>query len=139
MTLIRMGRWFREPSAINAAQTFAYIIVALTGAAAAAGALSPLFLSLTIGPIIITVVGTTMAVGGVIGAFAVTKGLWWLERIALIITGCGWAMLLVPAVFYAFNSHNSSIFLVLALVVTALCDVFKRYRRIDWAYLDPSK
>jgi len=139
MTLINLRRWFREPSAINAAQTVAYIIAAAAGTMAAIGALAPVFVTTTIGPVIVTLVGVTLAVGGTIGALSVARGLWWLERIALIITGCGWAMLLVPAIYYAATTHTSAIWLILALVVTALCDVFKRYRRIDWAYLDPSK
>lgn len=139
MSLINLKRWLREPAAINAAQILAYVIAVIAGSAAAIGAIAPVFLSATIGPIIVTVVGTTIAVGGTIGALSVARGLWWLERVALIITGVGWTMLLPPALFYSFTSHNSSIWLVLALVATAILDVFKRYRRIDWAYLDPAK
>jgi hypothetical protein len=131
--------WLREPSAINAAQVIAYLVAAAAGLLAAIGAMSPAFMTSTIGPVVIATVGVTLVVGGLTGAISVLNGLWWLERVALIITGLGWALLLPPAIFYASTSHNSSIWIVMALVVTALCDVFKRYRRIDWAYLDPSK
>lgn len=132
--------WLREPSAINAAQIIAYAIAAVAGTLAAIGAVAPQFMTSTIGPVVITAVGITLAVGGAIGAIAVVRGMWWLERIALLITGTGWTMLLPPAIFYATTRpQTSAIWLVVALVVTCLCDVFKRYRRIDWAYLDPAK
>jgi hypothetical protein len=132
--------WLREPSAINAAQIIAYLIAAGSGLMAVIGAVLPQFMTSTIGPTVITAVGATLILGGIIGALSVARGLWWLERIALLIVGFGWAMLLPPAIFYAATRpQTSAIWLVVALVVTALCDVFKRYRRIDWAYLDPAK
>jgi hypothetical protein len=54
--------------------------------------------------------------------------------------GLGWVLLLPAALFFALAGRGSSgIWLVVALVITALSDVFKRYRRIDWAYLDPAR
>jgi hypothetical protein len=132
-------RWLREPSAINAAQILQYTVAVFAGTMAAFGVASPVFMTNTIGPKLILAVGIVLAVGGLTGATAVITGMWWLERIALFIVGTGWIMLLPAAVFFAATGSNSAIWLVMVLVVWALCDVFKRYRRIDWAYLDPSK
>jgi hypothetical protein len=131
-------RWLREPSAINAAQILQYTVAVFAGTMAAFGVSSPVFMTNTIGPKLILAVGIVLAVGGLTGATAVITGMWWLERIALFIVGTGWIMLLPAAVFFAATGSNSAIWLVMVLVVWALCDVFKRYRRIDWAYLDPS-
>jgi len=135
----RAVRMISEPRAINTAQIILYAIAAAAGLAAAVGALSPLFTSTTVGPWIIVTVGVILTVGGVAGAVAVVKGLWWVERIALIILGVSWLMLLPAAVFFAFSTHNSSIWLVIALLATAVLSLFIRYRRIDWAYLDPTR
>jgi hypothetical protein len=131
--------WLREPRAINAAQIVQYTIAVFAGAMAVMGVASPLFLTRTVNGPVIASVGCILVVGGALGVFAVAKGLWWVERIALWIVGIGLLMLLVPAVYFAVNGHSPAIWIVLYLVVWALCDVFKRYRRIDWAYLDPAK
>lgn len=131
--------WIREPSAINTAQMLIYIIAAGAGLMAALGVVSPAFMTSTIGPVVIATVGYTLTVAGITGAIAVLRGLWWLECIALMVMGLGWVMLLPPAVYYAFTTHTSAIWLIVALVVTALLSAFIRFRRIDWAYLDPSK
>ena len=128
-----------EPRGINTAQVLLYLIAALAGTAATLGALTPTFTSTTVGPWIIVASGAFLAAGGTIGATAVIAGWWWLECIALIITGVGWAMLLPPALYFAFTTHNSAIWLVIALLGGVLCDAYKRYRRIDWAYLDPTR
>lgn len=128
-----------EPRGINTAQVILYGIAAAAGVAAAIGAMTPLFTSTTVGPWIIIAVGVFLGIGGTTGVVAVVAGMWWLECVALIITGVGWAMLVPPALYFAFTTHNSAIWLVIALLGAVLCDVYKRYRRIDWAYLDPTR
>jgi hypothetical protein len=135
----RIKQWFREPSAINAAQIVQYTIAVFAGFMAAFGVANPQFMSSTLGPKMILAVGSVLVIGGAVGAFSVITGLWWLERIALWIVALGWVMLLPAAIWYSVNGTSSAIWLVLVLVVWALCDVFKRYRRIDWAYLDPAR
>lgn len=139
MSIHQAMKLIREPRAINIAQVIQYAIAAGAGLMAALGVASPQFMAATIGPVVITAVGCTLMLGGVLGAVSVITGLWWLERIALIVVFVGFLMLLPPAVFYAISGRSPAIWLVMALVVWALCDVFKRYRRIDWAYLDPAK
>jgi hypothetical protein len=132
-------RLLGEPFAINAAQVAGYSMAGGAGLLAAIGG-APTFLTGTIGPLLSVGVGSTLVVGGVIGTIAVLAGHWWLERVALLITGLGWALLLPAAVFFALSPRSSGgIWLVVALVVVALCDVFKRYQRISWAYLDPAR
>jgi hypothetical protein len=135
----RAVRMISEPRAINTAQIILYIIAAAAGLAAAVGALNPLFTSATVGPWIIITVGIILALGGITGGYAVIAGLWWVERIALIVLGVSWIMLLPAALFFAFSTHNSAIWLVIALLATAVLSLFIRYRRIDWAYLDPTR
>jgi hypothetical protein len=84
-------------------------------------------------------VGAFLVVGGALGAAAVLSGHWWLERVALMVVGLGWVMVLPAALAFAWSGRSSAVWLVVALVITALSDIFKRFRRIDWAYLDPTK
>jgi hypothetical protein len=109
------------------------------GLLAAVGS-APVFLTGSIGPLLSVLVGGVLVVGGIVGAVAVVAGHWWLERVALLVVGLGWVMLLPAALFFAVAGRGSSgIWLVVALVITALSDVFKRYKRVDWAYLDPTR
>ena len=127
-----------EPAAINAAQVVAYITAGAAGLLAALGGV-PTLLTGTIGPVMSVVVGLFLLAGGIVGAFSVLSGHWWLERVALLITGLGWVLVLPAALAFAVGGKSSAVWLVVALIVTALSDIFKRYRRIDWAYLDPTK
>lgn len=135
MTLQNAYKLIREPAVINAMQIIAYILSAVCGLIAAFGNLP--FLD-SIGPILLTAVGVVLALGSIVGAFAVLTGHWWLERVALLIVGTAWVCTL-PAVFdYAFNeAKTGTIWLIVALMISTISDIFKRYRRIDWAYLDP--
>lgn len=127
-----------EPAAINAAQVVGNAAAAGAGLLAMVGGL-PLILTGTIGPVMSVFVGGILAVGGSLGAAAVLAGAWWLERISLLIVAVGYVSLLPAALTYAMSGRGYSIWLVVALVCVALTDIFKRYRRIDWAYLDPTK
>lgn len=128
-----------EPRGINVAQIILYSIAAIAGFAATVGAISPLFTSTTVGPWVIILSGCFLTAGGITGTVAVIAGMWWLECAALVGCGIGWSVLFPAAVTYAVTTHNSAIWLVVALLVAVLCDAYKRYRRIDWAYLDPTR
>jgi len=136
---LRIFAWIHEPWAINAAQCLQYAVGVFAGVMAVTRTASPQFMTSSLGPTLITVVGAVLVLGCSVGLYAVIRGYWWLERIGLIITGAGFFALLPAAIYYSASGRNTAIWLVLVLVVWALCDVFKRYRRIDWAYLDPSK
>jgi hypothetical protein len=84
-------------------------------------------------------VGSILLVGGTLGALSVVTGAWWLERISLLIVAVGWIALLPAVISRAATGGTSAIWLVVALLAVALADIFKRYRRIDWAYLDPTR
>jgi len=135
----RAVKLISEPRGINVAQIILYGVAAVAGVAAFLGAISPLFTTSTVGPWVIATSGGFLAVGGAIGVPAVVRGLWWLECIALIVTGVGWLILVPAAAYFAVTSHNSAIWLIIGLLVAVLCDAYKRYRRIDWAYLDPTR
>lgn len=130
---------FREPRGINAAQVITNFAAAGAGALAAIGA-GPDFLLGQVGPLLSVIVGTILFIGGIVGGVTVLFGNWWLERVALLITGLGWLLLLPAALSYALSSPRGyGIWLVVALISASLGDIFKRYLRIQWAYLDPRR
>jgi hypothetical protein len=134
------GLMFREPQAITVAQVATNCAAAAAGLLAAIGA-GPQFLTGQVGPVLSVVVGGTLVFGGILGSITVLFGNWWLERVGLLILGLGWAMLL-PACFgtvFSGRPNTAGVWLVIALVFAALGDVYKRYQRIQWAYLDPAK
>jgi hypothetical protein len=135
----RLFSWVHEPWAINAAQIFQFALSILFGFMAAMGAATPQFIANTITRPLIIAVGVLWIIGGALGAYAVARGKWGWERVALWITGLAFFMLLPAAVYYSFTGKSPAIWIVLGLIVWALLDIFKRYRRIDWAYLDPAK
>jgi hypothetical protein len=130
---------FREPAVINAAQIVGNLLAAGCGLMAALGGF-PTIVTGQIGPVLSVGVGSVLLFGGLLGAVTVAIGMWWLERVALLIVGLGWFLLLPATLSFAMAGRSTGgIWLVAALLVAALCDVFKRYRRIDWAYLDPTR
>jgi hypothetical protein len=135
-----LSRWVREPAFINALQILGYAIAATAGLLAAMGGL-PTIVTGQIGPTLAVIVGIILVIGGLTGAWSVITGMWWLERAALWITGVGYVTLLVPTLFFAFTrtTTTSTIWLIVALEVAAIIDNAKRYRRIDWAYLNPAR
>lgn len=128
---------FHEPAWISAAQVITNVAASVAGLLAAVGGV-PVLITGTIGPVLAVGVGSVLFLGGMLGALSVLMGTWWLERVALLIVGLGWALILPAALTVAINS-NSAVWLVVALICAAIGDVFKRYRHIDWAYLDPMK
>ena len=138
MSLI--ARFVREPAFINALQIAGYAIAATAGLLSSLGGL-PNIVTGQIGPILAVSVGAALVAGGFTGSWAVISGAWWLERVALWITGVGYTALLIPTLFFAFQPGRttSTIWLIVALEVAAIIDTMKRYRRIDWAYLNPAK
>ena len=135
----KLFAWVHEPWAINAAQIFQYCAGMFAGFMAVLGTATPQFLAGSLQPWLIATVGCLFILGGAVGTFAVAKGNWGLERISLWIVGVAFFALLPAASYISFTGRSPAVWIVLILVLWALCDVFKRYRRIDWAYLDPAK
>ena len=136
--------WFRrilgrlaEPRAITASQVVQYVVTGAAGVLALSGGL-PNLLNATVGVIAAVVVGSVLISGGIVGAVACLRGAWWAERVALLVCALGWVLCLPAAVTFAFAWHRAR-WLIVLLILLALGDIFKRYRRIDWAYLDPSR
>lgn len=127
-----------QPAALTAAQVGTNIVAAGAGVVAASGGF-PHLLHGTVGPYIAVAIGAVLILGGLVGAAAVLRGLWWLERVALLTVGLGWVLMFPAAITYANDVFRGAPWLVLLLLLIALGDVFKRYRRIDWAYLDPTR
>jgi hypothetical protein len=123
---------------INGAQVATNVAAAAAGLLAALGG-SPTLITGQIGPVLSVAVGGVLLVGGTLGTVTVLIGNWWLERVALLVVGLGWVLLLPASLGFAMSGRSSGVWLVVALIFAALGDVFKRYRRIDWAYLDPAR
>lgn len=130
---------FRDPRFINFVQFVIYTLTAFCGVLAATGSI-PQIVTAQIGPVLSLVVGLFLIISGTLGAFAVFGGHWWLERVGIRISWIGLGLLILVTLFFAFTrSQSSTIWLIFALEVMAIGDAIKRYRRIDWAYLDPAK
>lgn len=129
---------FREPKAINGAQVITNFAAASSGLLAVLGG-APVFLTGTVGPVLSVIVGSILVLGGITGGITVLLGNWWLERVALMITGLGWTLLLPACLTFAMTARGYGIWLVVALIFAALGDIVKRYLRIQWAYLDPRR
>lgn len=136
--MTRVLSYFRDPRFINFVQFIIYALTAFCGVLAATGSL-PQIITAQIGPVLSLVVGLFLIISGSVGAFAVFGGHWWLERIGIRISWIGLGLLILVTLFFAFSRSSSSIWLIVALEVMAIGDAIKRYRRIDWAYLDPTK
>jgi hypothetical protein len=130
----------REPAVINGAQIITNIAAAGAGLLAAVGG-SPTLITGQIGPVLSVAVGGVLVLGGLLGSISVLYGLWWLERVALLVMALGWVLLLPACMGVVFSGRPnvSGVWLVVALIFAALGDSFKRYQRIRWAYLDPAK
>lgn len=130
-------RRLAEPAVITALQVGSYIASGAAGSLVVFGALPYLFAG-AVSPWVAFVVGMILGTGSIIGAISCFKGVWWLERVALLLVGLGW-ILLVPSVVTVNQFPLLVKTFVLLLIVIAVFDIGKRYRRIDWAYLDPTK
>lgn len=125
-----------EPRYITGLQMLTYLLAAAAGTLVIVGAFPYVFHAM-LSPAIAAAVGAILASGGLVGLVSCWRGVWWLERVALLLVGLGW-LLLVPSVVAVHMWWMVKLFILLLLGV-ALIDVGKRYRRIDWAYLDPTK
>ena len=125
-----------EPRWITGLQIVSHALAAAAGVLVVVGAFPFLFYGV-LPPWGAVLVGLVLAVGGSLGVVSCMRGTWWLERVALMLVGLGW-VLLVPSVLAVHLWPLVKAFMLFLLAV-AVIDCAKRYRRIDWAYLDPTK
>ncbi|QOP64919.1 hypothetical protein SEA_BRYNNIE_21 [Arthrobacter phage Brynnie] len=125
-----------EPSMITGLQVLSHFTAAAAGGLVILGAFPYLFRGI-LPPFMAAGVGAVLAIGGLIGVVSCWRGTWWLERVALMLVGLGW-ILLIPSVVEVGVPGVIRLFMLL-LLAGLVFDVAKRYRRIDWAYLDPTK
>ena len=140
MTRIRkITSYFHEPAFINLLQTIGYLVAVGCGFLAAMGGI-PNIITFQLGNFLAVTVGTMLVVGGVTGALAVYMGIWALERIVIWLLSLGYVALLIPTFAYAVTpGRASTLWLIVGLELQAIIAMMSRYRRIDWAYLDPAK
>jgi len=136
----RLSHYFKAPWFINFLQVVGYTLAVGCGLLAALGGL-PNIVTGQIGPVLSVIVGCLLMIGGLTGAWSVWRGLWGLEQVAIWITALGYIALLIPTFAFAVipGRTTSTIWLIVALEVQAILSSAIRYRRIDWAYLDPAK
>lgn len=130
-------RRLAEPAIITALQIATYVMTGSAGGLVMLGALPFLFIH-AVSPITAFIVGAILLLGSILGTISCLKGVWWLERIALLLTGLGW-ILIIPSVLSVDSLNDTAKTFIVMLTAIAIFDNFKRYRRIDWAYLDPTK
>lgn len=130
-------RRLAEPAMITALQVGSYLASGAAGALVVLGALPYIFIG-AVSPWVAFVVGLIQLIGSAIGAVSCYKGVWWLERVALLLVGLGW-ILMVPSVIAVDDLPDLVKTFIILLIAVAIFDIGKRYRRIDWAYLDPTK
>jgi hypothetical protein len=136
----RLTYFIREPWFINLLQVIGYGLGIACGLLAALGGI-PNIVTFQLGPFLAVTVGTVLTLAGILGSYSLVRGYWGLEQVALWGFGIGYVALLIPTFAYAVNPgrSTSTIWLIVALEIQAILATMIRYRRVDWAYLDPAK
>jgi hypothetical protein len=136
----RLTYFIREPWFINLLQVIGYILGVGCGLLAALGGV-PNIVTFQLGTFLAVVVGSVLVLAGILGSYSLVRGYWGLEQVALWAFGIGYVALLIPTVAYAVSPSrsNSTLWLIVALEIQAIIATMIRYRRVDWAYLDPAK
>lgn len=131
-------RWWaglEGPAWVTVGQMMTYVVAAAAGVVAIVA--GPQVLVGQVGWFLVLSLGVVLVTGGVTGFVSCLRGWWWLERVAVGLCALGWSMQL-PSILTA-ELRPGTRWLFVLLIAAMLLDYFKRYRRIDWAYLDPDK
>jgi hypothetical protein len=136
----RLTHFIREPWFINLLQVIGYILGIACGLLSALGGL-PNIVTFQLGSFLAVTVGSVLTIAGLLASYSLIKGYWGLEQAALWAFGVGYVALLIPTVVYAVSParNSATLWLIVALEIQAIIATMIRYRRIDWAYLDPAK
>lgn len=124
-----------EPRLVTFWQMTNYVIVALIGLS--------LLVAPPAGPLRVTELLITLATcvpltaAAVVGFWACSRGVWWVERVAILIIVVGLAAQ-VPLLWNLFATLEWHILLCLS-VADAIVAMLRRHALISWAYLDPTR
>lgn len=131
----RLWTMLQEPRAITALMVLAYGLVLVIGVAALAQ--PPSSITHALGWVTRVWAGCLLA-GGLLGVAAAPKGLWWIERLAIIAALTGTAIYLSTVLQLHFAQAGNRIpqagFISITLVTFIV-----RWTRIRYAALDPTK
>lgn len=132
---MRLWELLHEPRAVTALVMTSYLIVFIVGLSALTS--PPLSIASELGWVT-RLWATSLLAGGAIGLIAAPRGIWWLERTALIATGTGAIIYLATILQLHFIQDGNRIpqagFVALAVIACAT-----RWARIRWSSLDPTK
>ena len=118
-----------EPRVLRILQFFIYVGMTIAGVTFLSQ--PPTLFENIAGPILVHVFGAFIASGSILGAFAVLPGIWWLERVAILLLGTGLAMYIVFVV--TLGSSIIGIVMSIAFLLTFV----QRWTEIKGAQLAP--
>lgn len=133
------ARWFLtipEPREVRFAYLGSYLLWAVAGVSVLIS--PPTSLEGTLGPVLTYVWGAFLALGSVLGASTVLTIYWWVERLAIWLTGTGVAVYAILILSMHLTSSGNRI-PQLCFVLAGLVFLIVRYLRIKGARVQPGK
>lgn len=130
--------WLRvhEPRVFTATQTVVYLVLVCAGLYAVTA--PPNSITDALGPVMMTVAGVFLIVGGLLGTAGAPGGYWWLERIGLWGMMGGSSSYLTAVVYLQFTAGGNRMFQSLFILAFMML-LFGRMVMISgWDY-DPEK
>lgn len=127
-----------QPRSITAFHMLAYLVVGLGGVTALLN--PPNSIQGELGPFLAYAWALGLTFGGLLGLISVPRGLWWIERPALIILGTGAVFYLITVLALQLSStQGGNRYPQAAILIYVLCHIAIRWLRIRYAALDPTK
>lgn len=130
--------WYRvhEPRIVTAIQTFVYLILLTAGIFALLQ--PPNSINDTLGPVMMTVSGALLLIGGAIAMVGTPGGFWWAERIGIwgLLGGSG--SYLTAIIYLQFTNGGNRVFQAL-FILAFMLELVKRMVRISGLEYDPEK
>lgn len=130
----RLWMLLREPRAITALTLVAYLI--LIGVGYSTITAPPASIREELGWVT-TLWGALLLAGGLIGALAVPRGIWWVEKLALLFAATGTAIYFSTVVQLHLESEIGNRIPQAGFILLGLVALATRYLRIRYAALDP--
>ena len=128
--------WLHEPKLVTAAAVVGYLGLAVAGVMSLIH--PPNTITLEVGPYL-TFAGAGFAVfGGLVGLVAAPRGLWWLERVALL-SVLTYILIYGTTIISLQITSPGSRWMQIGLVVWGAQAVLSRWDRTRGAALDPTK
>lgn len=130
-SLLALFMKIAEPRVFRLLQFGIYILLGIAGIGVLID--TPDSIQNVLGNFLIYVFGGFVALGAILGAFAVLPGIWWLERVALLALGTGVAMYVVITISLGVSIVG------LAVYIAFILSFIQRWTEIRGANLAPRK